>query len=205
LLTDETKKLFGVEMAEVIERPMQRRWERTAQVYRAAHDGIPASAMLLLSAEEVNELKSGQAVKVKVGNAPKLDGTLVRLDTHAQTVLGQVEALVEFTDPQQRCPAGAFVTVMFTNDNAKAVFAVPESALLTVADGSYVYTANGDHLTRTRVKPGTTSEGFVAIEEGLYAGDSIVTNGTENLWLVELSALKGGSPCCHVPKKNAEK
>ena len=205
LLTGETKNLFGIEMAEVIEKPMQRRFERTAQVYRSAHDGLPARAMLLLSGEEAKGLKAGQAVKLQTRDAADHHGTLVRLDPQAQAVLGQIEVLVEFTDTHQHCSSGGFVTVTFTEDDAKAMFVVPESALLTTADGSYVYTVNGEHLTRTRVKPGVASEGFVAIEDGLYAGDSIVTKGTGNLWLVELSALKGGTPCCPVPKKNAEK
>jgi hypothetical protein len=42
----------------------------------------------------------------------------------------------------------------------------------------------------------------VAIEDGLYAGDSVAVRGVDGLWLVELSALKGGTPCCSVPKKN---
>lgn len=200
LLTDETKKLFGVEMAEVMEKPMQLRLQRTAQVYRGG-DGARAGAMLLLIAEEAAELKAGQPVALQAGGTPEISATLVRLDKQAQTVLGQVEALLDFDDPQQRCPAGAFVTVTFTNGEAKPLLVVPESALLRAADGNYVYTANGDHLTRTRVKPGAASGGFVAIEDGLYAGDSVVTKGADNLWLVELSALKGGTPCCPVPKK----
>jgi multidrug efflux pump subunit AcrA (membrane-fusion protein) len=202
LFSEETKKLFGVEVAEVIEKPMQRRIQKTAQVYRAGREGTPASATLLLSAGEAKELKARQPVNLKGGDAPEISGTLVRLDTQTQTVLGQVEGLVEFADPQQRYPAGAFVTVTFTNGNAKPVFVVPESALLTAADGSYVYTVNGSHLTRTRVKPGAVSDGLVEIEDGLYAGDSVAAKGVDGLWLVELSALKGGTPCCPVPKKS---
>jgi multidrug efflux pump subunit AcrA (membrane-fusion protein) len=205
LFSDETKKLFGVEMAEVTEKSMQRRVQKTAQVYRAAREGTPASAMLLLSAEEAKELKVSQPVKLQAGEAPEIGGTLTRLDTQTQPVLGQVEALVEFADPRQRYPAGAFVTATFANGDAKTVFAVPESALLTAADGTYVYTVNGSHLIRTRVKPGEVSDGFVEIEDGLYAGDSVAAKGVDGLWLVELSALKGGTPCCPVPKKNADK
>ena len=120
-------------------------------------------------------------------------------------MLGQVEGLVEFADPQQRYPAGALVTATFTNGETKTVLVVPESALLTAADGSYVYTLNGSHLVRTRVKPGAVSDGFLEIEDGLYAGDSVAAKGVDGLWLVELSALKGGTPCCPVPKKNAGK
>jgi multidrug efflux pump subunit AcrA (membrane-fusion protein) len=123
------------------------------------------------------------------------------LDTQAQIVLAQSEALVEFADPQQRYPAGTFLAVTMTNGAARTVFVVPQSALLTAADGSYVYAVNGSHLTRTRVKPGAVSEGLVEIEDGLYAGDSVAARGIDNLWLVELSALKGGTPCCPVPKK----
>ena len=203
--SDETKRLFGLEIAEVTEKPMQRRTQKTAQVYRTSREGVPASAMLLLSAEEAKALKVGQPVTLKAGDLPEISGTLVRLDTQAQTVFGQVEALVEFADRQRRYPAGTFLMATLTNGEAKTVFVVPESALLTAADGSYVYTANGSHLIRTRVKPGVASDGFVEVEDGLYAGDSVAAKGVDGLWLVELSALKGGTPCCPVPKKNANK
>jgi multidrug efflux pump subunit AcrA (membrane-fusion protein) len=205
LLSDETKKLFGLEIAEVMEKPMQRHLQRTAQVYRAGREGVPASAMLLLSAGEAKGLKVGQPVKLKTRDAPELSGKLVCLDTQTQTVLGQVEGLVEFTDPLQRYPAGAYVTATFKNGEAETVLVVPESALLIAADGSYVYTINGSRLIRTPVKPGVVTYGFVEIEDGLYAGDSVATKGVDGLWLVELSALKGGTPCCPVPKKNADK
>src|SRR5438093_12693586 len=41
LFSDETKKLLGVEVAEVTERPIQRRIQKTAQVYRAGSEGTP--------------------------------------------------------------------------------------------------------------------------------------------------------------------
>ena len=72
--------------------------------------------------------------------------------------------------------------------------------MLVAADGTYVYAVNGTHLTRTRIKTGAASEGLVEIQDGLYAGDSVVVKGVQNIWLVELSALKGGTPCCPVKK-----
>ena len=204
LFSDETKRLFGLETVEVTEKRMQRRLHKMAQLYRAGREGSPASAMLLLSAKEAKELTVGQPVMLQTDDATEISGTLVRLDAQTQSVLGQVEGLVEFADPQNRYPAGAFVTVTFTNGNAKAAFVVPESALLAAADGNYIYTVNGSHLTRTRVKPGAVDDGFVEIEDGLYAGDSVVVKGVDDLWLVELSALKGGTPCCPVPKKVAK-
>ena len=74
--------------------------------------------------------------------------------------------------------------------------------MLSAADGDYVYVVNGKHLTRTKVKTGGAFEGFVEIVDGLYAGDSVAAKAVNSLWFVELSALKGGKPCCVAPKKN---
>ncbi|MEY2408589.1 MAG: hypothetical protein QOF48_1259 [Verrucomicrobiota bacterium] len=205
VLSDETKKLFGVEVTEVTEKAMQRHLHKTAQVYRAGRENGFSSAMVLLSAEEAKQLKIGQRVGLKAGNAPERSGTLARLDEQSLAALGHVEGLVDFNAVPEGYGVGAFVTATFTCGEAKTVFVVPESAMLTTADGSYVYALNGSHLLRTRVKTAAVSEGFVEIDEGLYAGDSVAAQGVESLWMVELSALKGGTPCCPVPKRNADK
>ena len=205
--SDETRRLFDLEIAEVTEKPIPRRIRKTAQVFRASCESKPASAMMLVSLGEAKDLKLGQPVSLKppAGSGPEANGKLVRLDSQTQSVFGQIEALLEFPDPEQRYAAGTFLIATFTNDTGKPVLVVPESALLNAADGCYVYTVNGTHLTRTRVKPGATSQGWLEIEEGLYPGDSVAAKGVENLWLIELSAIKGGTPCCPVPRKKAEK
>jgi len=206
LFSEETKALFDLEVAEVMERPMQRRVQKTAQVYRPASEAGLACATVLLLADEGKGLNTGQSVSVKTaGDGPEIEGRLVRLDAQAQVVFGKVEGLIEFADPEQRCLMGEVVTVTFANGPSKAVSTVLRSALLTTADGNYVYAVNGTHLTRTRVKAGAIDGGFVAIEDGLYAGDAVAVKGVEGLWLVELSALKGGTPCCPVPMKKQER
>ena len=204
--SEETRALFGLEVAEVTERPMQRRVQKTAQVYRPASEAGLACATVQLLADEGKGLNTGQPVIVKTtDDGPEIDGRLVRLDAQTQVVLGKVEGLIEFADPAQHCRIGTYVTVTLPKGASKAVWTVPQSALLTTADGNYVYTVNGTHLTRTRVKTGAISGGFVEIEDGLYAGDEVAVKGVEGLWLVELSALKGGTPCCPVPMKKQEK
>jgi hypothetical protein len=202
LFSEETKKLFGVEVAEVAERPMQRRVVRSAQVYRTGSGGGPSSAVLLLEADETAALTAGKPVQIRAvkGPKPELEGTLVRLDGRATAALGQVEGIVEFADRRQEFEAGESVTVAFTIGEPKPALVVPQSAVLVAADGSYVYAVNGTHLTRTRVKTGAVSKGLVEVQDGLYAGDSVVVKGVQNIWLVELSAIKGGTPCCPVKK-----
>ena len=205
--SDETKRLFDLEIAEVTEKPIPRRLRKTAQVFRASCESKPAGAMMLVSVGEAKGLKLGQPVSLKppAGSGPETISKLVRLDSQTQTVFSQIEALLEFPDPEQRYAAGTFLIATFTNDTGKPVLVVPESALLNAADGCYVYTVNGTHLTRTRVKTGVSSQEWLEIEEGLYPGDSVAAKGVENLWLIELSATKGGTPCCPAPGKKAEK
>ena len=200
LFSEETKKLFGIEVAEVIERPMQHRVERAAQVYRTGANGGTSSAVLLLETEEAAALTAGKPVQIKTAQKPELAGRLVRLDGRAKAALGQMEGIVEFADPQKEFEAGESVLVAFTIGEPKPVLVVPESAVLLAADGSYVYAVNGTHLTRTLVKTGASSEGLVEVQDGLYAGDSVAVKGVQNIWLVELSAIKGGTPCCPVKK-----
>ena len=202
LLSDETRKLFELEIVEVEEKPMPRRIQKMAQVFRIGPDARKDAAVLL-NVDEAKQLNLGQLASIKgLGESdPQITGTLTQFDKQTQAAFGRTEAVIQFADVNQKCPMGACVSITFTNQDSKPVLVVPQAALLSAADGYFVYTVSGTHLTRTRVKPGAISGGWVEIEDGLYAGDSVAARGVENLWLVELSALKGGTPCCPVPKK----
>ena len=202
LLSEETQKLFGIEVAEVTEKPMERRVERSVQVYRTGVGGKPNSALLQLEEEETAGMKEGQVMEIKSkGEKRELSARLTRIDRGTAAALGRVEGLLEFTDPEQEFRVGDFAMASFVMGETKPALVIPGSALLVTAEGSFVYVVNGTHLTRTRIKTGASSEGVVEVQDGLYAGDSVVIKGVRSLWIVELSALKGGTPCCAVPKK----
>jgi len=206
-LPDELKKELGVATFEVVEKALPRRLTKTARIYRAESEGKPAGASILATIEEAAPLKPGQNVRLQRPhpNELTLTGTLVRIDESARPALDQVEVLVEFSDEGQGCAVGSFLSATFEVGNATAGFVVPETAVLKTAEGCFVYAVNGTVLTRTPVRIGATSDALVEVLDGLYAGDTVVGKGIENLWLVELSALKGGTPCCPVPKNKAEK
>lgn len=201
LLPAEIRQQFGLEVAEVAQKPMRRQFQKLAQVFRSASGDAPGEATVMLTHIESKGLKPGQSVLIKAADSDDaMSASLLRVDEHAQSALGQLEALIEFPDALHRFPVGTFLTATFTGD-AKSSLVIPAAALLQAADGTFVYVANGEHFTRTKIKTGATSEGYVEIEDGLYAGDVVVTRGIGSLWLIELSALKGGKPCCVAPKK----
>jgi len=78
---------------------------------------------------------------------------------------------------------------------AKAVPAVPAAALLRTVKGDFVYVSNGGWMLRTPVKIGASDGSWFEVLDGLYEGDSIVTRGTQALWMAELQAVNGGVGC----------
>jgi multidrug efflux pump subunit AcrA (membrane-fusion protein) len=181
---------------------MQRSLRKLARVYRAAQDGCPAAASAMLTITETNDLKAAHEAHLKSAESGEsFSGKLMSLDGQVQGALGMVEALIEVADPQRGLAVGTFVNAEFLAGAPKPALVVPQSAVLLAADGTYIYAVNGEHFSRAKVKPGATAEGLVEIEDGLYPGDKVVTRGVENLWLIELSVLKGGKPCCAPPKK----
>jgi Fe-S cluster assembly scaffold protein SufB len=79
---------------------------------------------------------------------------------------------------------------------------VPKSAVVEGVQEDFVYVQNGEHLTRTPVVTGARRGDEVQIAEGVLAGDQVVAVGARDLWMIELLAIRGGSPCCPVPKKD---
>lgn len=102
---------------------------------------------------------------------------------------------------QLSAPAAAFIglqsTDVVTRDvgSAKGATAIPVSALLRTAKGDFVQVANGGWYLRTPVKVGPTDGAWVAVLEGLYEGDTVVTHGVRALWLAEIQAVNGGVGC----------
>jgi hypothetical protein len=69
--------------------------------------------------------------------------------------------------------------------------AVPQGALVRAALGDFVYSVEGEFLKRLAVKTGTEDSTWIELLTGLAVGQSVVTRGTEALWLLELSEVGG--------------
>lgn len=75
------------------------------------------------------------------------------------------------------------------------ILIVPSDALLRTVRGDFVYVVNGDWFLRTPVQVGEISGGRIEIKDGLYDGDTVVTQGVRALSLSEIHALNGGVGC----------
>lgn len=186
-LTDEMKKAIALRIADVGE------------------EKVASSITVSLSAMKVNEangwLAPQQAAQVKPGteaslqpegNGPMLKGTVQRVEQMPFGTLGDYEVTITTAQPLS---IGTRLKGTFHAPAGEAVAAIPRSALLKTAEGTFVYAVNGSFYVRTPVKTGAMNDALVEITDGLYSGDQIVTTPVMSLWMAELQVLRGGKAC----------
>jgi membrane fusion protein (multidrug efflux system) len=92
-----------------------------------------------------------------------------------------LKAWVPNTDGRLR--PGMFARVDLEVERTEQALLVPESAIASDANGSYVWRVTPEHVAeRAPVKLGTRREGQVVILSGLSSGDTIVTSGTHKIY-----------------------
>ena len=170
-------RALDLKTADVAEQPLIEEMKLLAQVF--------AKAPQVLASASVPDSQAEKLEKQKFRGAK-----LVRIDRASATATRRVDAV--FALDHDPAPAlGEFVELNLVSEPRNAV-AVPRSAILDGAMGTFVYVVNGEFYLRTAVKTGARSTDFVEVTDGLYAGDVVVTTPVNQLWLSELRLTKGG-------------
>ncbi len=117
---------------------------------------------------------------------------------------GEGERSVNHTNSSPALSHGAFGTVTVSVPGEKTSLVVPREAVIKATNGNLVYVVNGNAYTLTWIELGNEADGWVEVTDGLFEGDSVVTRGAMDLWLVELRAVKGGQGCCPAPPKKGK-
>jgi len=122
---------------------------------------------------------------------PGDNGRLISLSTVVDPVQRTLPIVFELDRPDPRLPLGAFARVRLYTGSAAETLAVPESALVDDNGVSVVFVqTGGESFERHPVKLGARDTGYVEIQEGLQAGDRVVTKGA---YLVYLSSTAPGT------------
>ncbi|HEY1082383.1 MAG TPA: hypothetical protein VGE29_08990 [Prosthecobacter sp.] len=190
-LTNEMKQAIRLQLVEVGE-------EKIAATFnvslRALRGGGASNEMTgWLTERQAAIVKPGMQMELNVSGAvPPAQGTVIRVEKALYAALGDYEMFVTAGNP---LPQSVSVTATFRSPEGDAVAAIPRSALLKTAEGTFVYTVNGKFYLRTPVKVGAMNERSVEIMDGLYSGDEIVASPVMSLWMAELQVLRGGKAC----------
>ncbi len=73
--------------------------------------------------------------------------------------------------------AGMFVGIELTTSTSENTLVVPEKAILSRDDITYVFRVNGEHVEKTTVSTGIKNNGLVEISSGLSENDRVVIEG----------------------------
>jgi len=189
LLTEQMSKAIGLQVAEVSEEKIGAVLTLSLQT---TQDGNELGGWL--TKEKAAGIQPGMEVELLAPDAstPAMKGRVQKVVGSPFPTLGDFELTVTSETPLK---AGTSSTATFRFPAGEAVTAVPRSALLTTAEGEFIYAKNGRFFVRTPVKVGAISDDHVEITDGLYTGDEIVTSPVMSLWLAELQVLRGGKPC----------
>lgn len=152
-----------------------------------------------VKAYDLDQVSEGMAVEIKTdatgsdvfyGVIESISPTATKDATGSvlSTNDAEFETIVRITDKSDRLRIGVSARIEYVIDQAKDATAVPESAILTDAEGSYVLTVSEDAegnilLTRTAVEIGV-SDGIYTVVSGPDAGTRIADNAENYAMLI---------------------
>ena len=106
------------------------------------------------------------------------EGKLSLLDNTVDTSTGTIRLKATFDNSDQRLFPGQFVNVVLTLGIQQDATVVPAQAVQIGQDNSFVYVVKPDMTAEVRtVKTGATIDNNTVIEQGLQAGEQVVTDG----------------------------
>ncbi|MBE9163412.1 efflux RND transporter periplasmic adaptor subunit [Microcoleus sp. CZ3-B2] len=151
--------------------------------------------------KDLNQVKQGQEVRVKVANLG--DRIFTGKVSFIGSVVGEETRVVpvkaELNNTEGELKPGMFAELdILTDKTATDVLAIPAAALVEANGKKMVYIQNGNAFQSVEVELGQTSGDLVEIKSGLFEGDLIVTQRAPQLYA---QSLRGGSQ----PSKTGEK
>jgi len=132
-------------------------------------------------ASQASLLAVGSKVKMQSDSWPgvnfsgQVSELLPTLDANSRTL----QARIELANPQQQLKPGMYLQVQLASQQESAPqLAIPQEALIQTGAENRVLLSDGNgHFTPVKVIAGEPQDGWVAIKQGLQAGQQVVTSG----------------------------
>jgi len=135
-------------------------------------------------------------------------GTVDFLDNQVDPATGTVRARAVLPNPDRRFTPGLFARVQLEGAAARPAILIDDKAVITDQDRKYVYVVGEDNTAQRRdIVPGRIVEGLRVVESGLAAGDRVIVNGVQKVFMPGMPvapkaiAMRGGQPIEAVAKR----
>ena len=122
----------------------------------------------------------GQIAKLRVGTTD-YEGSVVQVSPNAESSQSGpiVPVTLGFDTPPQNIRIGASASADIEADRKEDALYLPRGAYLSTGGERFVYLVNGDTAVRTNIIFGIADGNTIEVEEGLKAGDKIVSSSYE--------------------------
>ena len=97
----------------------------------------------------------------------------VQVDRNTDTILVRAT----FPNPAGMLVDGQFVRIKVESGTPEEKVMIPQAALIADQEGVYVFAVEDSKATVKRVKPGSTTDTGVVIEQGLSSGELVIVDG----------------------------
>lgn len=112
------------------------------------------------------------------GETAPEEGTLSFVDNSVDQATGTIRLKGKFVNPSRRLWPGQFVDVVLRLGERPDALLVPTQALQTAQQGQFVFVVKSDMTVEQRpVKVGAAVGGSTIVEQGVQAGERVVTDG----------------------------
>lgn len=132
-------------------------------------------------------------LQVPGGTTYKLPGKIVTLDRTIDPQTGTLRVRVQFPNPQHLLKAGMNTTLRVLNQDTGDQLVIPARAVTEQMGEFYVYVVgDSSKVAQRKVLTGTKDKDKIVVRQGLKAGETIVSDGIQNLH--EGSKVQVGDP-----------
>jgi multidrug efflux system membrane fusion protein len=153
---------------------------------------LPAESLGQIRAK----LRAGEvAVTVQGGNGADLaSGKLTVVDNQINPATGTINYKATFSNDDEVLWPGRFVNVRVEVEVRRNVVAVPVTAVQQGPDGPYAFVVGQDRVIQKRtIKVGVRDKTTAVVDDGLEAGDLVVTDGQYRIQAGSRVEVRAGS------------
>ena len=129
-------------------------------------------------------------------------GVFLTFDNQVDAATGTVKAKARFPNPGGQLFPNQFVNVTLLVDTLKGAATIPVTAVRHGTQGDFVFVLQPDHTVKIQIiKQGPANGANVAVLSGLAIGQTVITEGADNLEDGSKVVLPGEKPQFQRPKK----
>jgi multidrug efflux system membrane fusion protein len=149
----------------------------------------PIAALFTVAERYLNDVrKAAAAGPVKIwalaqdAKTELAEGSLTLVNNEVDQATGTIRLKATFANDQSTLWPGQFVNMRLLLETLPGALTVPSDAVMRGQQGLYVYRVKDDDTVEVRIlKVGPMTGGIVVVEDGLAAGDRVVTAGQYRL------------------------